>query len=48
MTSETKLNGSTTSHINQGKIDNQARSLVSVMSGDGIEDTNVARYSVST
>ncbi|CAH8493793.1 unnamed protein product [Schistosoma mattheei] len=45
MTSETKLNGSTTSHINQGKIDNQARSLVSVMSGDGIEDTNVARYS---
>ncbi|RTG85546.1 uncharacterized protein DC041_0006995 [Schistosoma bovis] len=47
MTSETKLNGSTTSHINQGKIDNQARSLVSVMSGDGIEDTNVARYSNS-
>ncbi|CAH8532669.1 unnamed protein product [Schistosoma rodhaini] len=47
MTSETKLNGSTTSHINQGKIDNQARSLVSVMSGDGIEDTNVARYNNS-
>ncbi|VDP25473.1 unnamed protein product [Schistosoma curassoni] len=47
MTSETKLNGSTTSHINQGKIDNQARSLVSVMSGDGIEDTNVASYSNS-
>ncbi|KAH8860994.1 Retinal guanylyl cyclase 2 [Schistosoma japonicum] len=44
ITSETRLNGSTTSHINQGKTDNQARSLVSVMSGDGIEDTNVARY----
>ncbi|CAH8486689.1 unnamed protein product [Schistosoma turkestanicum] len=44
MTSETKLNGSTNSHINQGKMDNQVRSLVSVMSGDGIEDTNVARY----
>ncbi|CAH8506804.1 unnamed protein product [Heterobilharzia americana] len=44
LTSETKINGSTASHPNHGKVDNQTKSLVSVMSGDGIEDTNVARY----
>ncbi|CAH8494736.1 unnamed protein product [Heterobilharzia americana] len=47
LTSETKINGSTASHPNHGKVDNQTKSLVSVMSGDGIEDTNVARYNVS-
>nr|CAH8838712.1 unnamed protein product [Trichobilharzia regenti] len=44
LNSETKISGSHTSHTNQVKIDNQNKSLVSVMSGEGIEDTNVARY----